>query len=108
MPHFPPRAAGDGGLGQVHFTPLKSAATGLGAGFTRAASRTLTFPLDTVKTRSQLSRLGAEDRARLPVVRRLAHLAPRGSFFPARFLDSGEGGSMPNMLPFGNVWPTTF
>ncbi|CAM9702256.1 unnamed protein product [Ectocarpus sp. 12 AP-2014] len=65
-PHFPPRAAADG-AGQVHLTPLKSVATGLGAGFTRAASRTLTFPLDTIKTRSQLSRLGADDRALLPV-----------------------------------------
>lgn len=66
-PHFPPRAAVDG-AGQVHLTPLKSVATGLGAGFTRAASRTLTFPLDTIKTRSQLSRLGADDRALLPAV----------------------------------------
>ncbi|CAB1098070.1 unnamed protein product [Ectocarpus sp. CCAP 1310/34] len=64
-PHFPPRTAADG-AGQVHLTPLKSVATGLGAGFTRAVSRTLTFPLDTIKTRSQLSRLGADDRALLP------------------------------------------
>eukprot|EP00752_Nemacystus_decipiens_P003654 g3368.t1 len=70
--NLPPRAAGNGGggggggeLGQVHLTPLKSIATGLGAGFTRALSRTLTFPLDTIKTRSQLSRLGAEDRSLL-------------------------------------------
>ncbi|CAN0260271.1 unnamed protein product, partial [Scytosiphon promiscuus] len=56
-----------GGLREaVHLTPLKSITTGLGAGFTRAASRTMTFPLDTIKTRRQLSRLGTEDRAQLP------------------------------------------
>lgn len=71
--HLPLGAAGGGdgggGLQHVHLTPLKSVATGLGAGFTRAASRTLTFPLDTIKTRGQLSRLGAEDRALLSPVR---------------------------------------
>eukprot|EP00904_Undaria_pinnatifida_P008298 jgi/Undpi1/4599/HiC_scaffold_18.g07953.m1 len=65
-PHFPVRGTG-GALAAVHFTPLKSFATGLGAGFTRAVSRTFTFPLDTLKTRSQVSRLGAEDRAALPL-----------------------------------------
>ncbi|CAN0224719.1 unnamed protein product, partial [Ascophyllum nodosum] len=66
-PHPPPHTTGDD-HGGVRFTPLKSVVTGLGAGFTRAMSRTLTFPLDTLKTRSQVSRLGAEDRAKLPEV----------------------------------------
>lgn len=66
-PHTPTHVTGDGARG-VHFTPLRSLATGAGAGLTRAVSRTLTFPLDTLKTRSQLSKLGAQDRAALPEV----------------------------------------
>lgn len=67
VPQPPPRATTDSSIG-VHLTPLRSMVTGLGAGFTRAASRTLTFPLDTLKTRSQVSKLGPEDRAALPEV----------------------------------------
>ena len=57
------------GLDVPRFTPLKSVVTGLGAGFTWALSRALTFPPDTFNTRSQVSRLRAEDRATLPDVR---------------------------------------
>lgn len=117
-PHFPSRAAENNGLGQVHLTPLKSAATGLGAGFTRAASRTLTFPLDTVKTRSQLSRLGAEDKAHLPEARRGASLAqmttedapktpppylPKSFFFLLDFLMAGRVANVLNMLPLKKI-----
>ncbi|CAN0215331.1 unnamed protein product [Ectocarpus sp. 6 AP-2014] len=133
-PHFPPRAAADG-AGQVHLTPLRSVATGLGAGFTRAASRTLTFPLDTIKTRSQLSRLGADDRALLPTeMRRLvdgpasfkgvfkgfsAFLAQAGPSNAAFFLFydalnaigaaailGGDGSGGISPSPSSSLWPT--
>ncbi|CAN0454501.1 unnamed protein product, partial [Ectocarpus sp. 8 AP-2014] len=133
-PHFPPRAAADS-AGQVHLTPLRSVATGLGAGFTRAASRTLTFPLDTIKTRSQLSRLGADDRALLPPeMRRLidgpatfkgvfkgfsAFLAQAGPSNAAFFLFydalnaigaaailGGDGSGGISPSPSSSLWPT--
>lgn len=56
-----------------HFHPLKSALAGTGAGLTRAISRLMTFPLDTVKSREQLSRMSPEQMAKMsPEVRALA------------------------------------
>lgn len=57
-----------GEISHVHFTPFRSLATGAGAGLTRAVSRTFTFPLDTLKTRGQVSRMREEDRAAMPEV----------------------------------------
>jgi Mitochondrial carrier protein len=50
----------------AHFSPSESMLAGAGAGLTRGLSRLVTFPLDTIKTRRQISRLSEERFARLP------------------------------------------
>jgi Mitochondrial carrier protein len=50
----------------AHFSPSESMLAGAGAGLTRGVSRLVTFPLDTIKTRRQISRLSEERFARLP------------------------------------------
>ena len=53
-------------LTAAHFSPGSSLLAGAAAGLTRSVSRLITYPLDTVKTRRQISKLSEDRLDRMP------------------------------------------